>query len=199
VRGWGRAIVALAAALAGCATPPPPPPEAFLAVVVRHDLRGSWTGTWGGTPLSVLITDQSEDGDSTGGVYLGSYLLLGERSPTLSGVMTYTRKGEAVSVSVRGWTHSSGGAVAVTLTAAAPDGILRLALRGATPERLAGTGESDFRWGPQGAVQISRTTRREAEPPGPADRWGRSPTRHWPGIASPGMQGGANDPQAPVR
>jgi hypothetical protein len=150
--------------LAGCATsaPSPPPPPPPSATRLPPDLRGTWTGTWGGTPLSLLITEQADAGDPVRGVYLGTFLVLGERAPTLSGVMTYTRRGEAVSVSVRGWTR----AVTLVLAAATPDGNQRLALRGAGSERLAGTGESDFRWGPQGMVEIART----AGPPPAPDR-----------------------------
>ena len=152
------ALLSVLAVVAGCATPAPSPPPSPLPLTgLLPDLRGSWTGTWGGTPLNVLITAQEDVGDPAGGVYLGTFLVLGERAPTVSGVLTYARQGEAVSVSVRGWARASGRAISLVLAAAAPDGNLRLALGGASPQRLTGTGKSDFRWGPQGTVEIART------------------------------------------
>src|SRR6266540_3104030 len=123
-RGAAVAVLGLVALLAGCATAVPSPPPASpppSATDFFSDLRGTWTGTWGGTPLNVVITAQADGGDPAGGVYLGTFLVFGERAPTVSGVMTYTRQGEAVSVSVRGWTRASGRAVTLVLAAAAPD------------------------------------------------------------------------------
>jgi hypothetical protein len=121
------------------------------------DLRGTWKGTWGGTPLTLVLAEHLDDGEPAGGLYLGSFLLLGERAPMVSGVMTYTSRGEAVSVSVRGWARATGpAAVTLVLAAASPSGNQRLAVTGPVSQRLSGTGASDFRWGPQGPVEIAR-------------------------------------------
>jgi len=82
---------------AGCVVTPPVGPPA----VSPPDLRGTWIGTWGGTPLSFVVIDQQiSTGDS--GVVIGSWQLLGQYYPTVNGVMTTTIGGEAISTNMTG-------------------------------------------------------------------------------------------------
>ncbi len=137
--------------LAGCATGPPVGPPAVSA----PDLTGSWTGTWGGGPLTLLLTEQTI-GPGESGLVLGPWQVLGERYPTVAGVLTTTIRGERVSTNAEGLLGLSGGAVILTLRARSSAGDQRLTLRLMDRDRLQGAGESQYRWGPQGAAELTR-------------------------------------------
>ena len=145
----------LAMALAGCASGPaaPPPPPAMAPP--PPDLRGTWTGTWGGAPLTLVVSEQAELG-AYSGLYFGPVQVLGQRVPGLAGVMTSTIGGNPVSASVKGWLGSSGTAVTLLLQARTPHGHQQLTLTRVQPERLVGRGDSDFPWGPRGDVELIR-------------------------------------------
>jgi hypothetical protein len=149
-----RAALGLAVVLTACTgvTPPPPPPPPSITI---PDLRGTWSGSWGGAPLTLLVTEQQEM-DSASGVHLGSLQMFGERAPTLSGVMTSTIRGDAVSTSVQGWFGYLNGTLTLLVRGSTSDGPLELSLTRVEPERLAGTGSSSFRWGPRGHVDLIR-------------------------------------------
>jgi hypothetical protein len=149
-----RATLALVLVLAGCAgglAPPTPLPGPTTAI---PDLRGTWAGTWGGTPLTLVLVEHKEFGGSPG-IYLGPVRLLGQPVPGVSGVMTCTVEGHPVSASVQGWLGSSGGALTLVLNARTLHGSQWLTLI-PREEHLSGTGESEFRWGPRGRVQLIR-------------------------------------------
>lgn len=138
--------------LVGCSAGPPVGPPALSA----PDLRGSWTGTWGGEPFALLVTGQTTSpGES--GVMLGPWQLLGERYPTITGVMTSTIRGERVSTHADGLLAQSDGAIVVTLRARSAAGDQRVTLRLVERDRLQGSGDSQYRWGPQGPARLTRT------------------------------------------
>jgi len=141
----------LALFLAGCATAQPVAPPAVSA----PDLRGSWTGTWGGEPCALLLTEQTI-GPGESSVMLGPWQLLGERYPTVTGVLTAIILGERVSTHVAGLLGQTGGALVLMLRARAGAGDQRLTLRLVDRDRLQGSGDSQFRWGPQGPAQLTR-------------------------------------------
>lgn len=147
VAGLGLALV-----LAGCAIAPPPPPAPAAG---EPDLRGTWAGTWGGTPLALVIVEQHDLG-APSGLYLGSLQVLGQRAPGVSGVMTSTIGGQAVSVNVQGWLAATDRTLTLLLNTRTLHGTQQLTLSRVGAERLAGKGESDFRWGPRGHVELTR-------------------------------------------
>ena len=144
----GLVVVLLVAACTSAPRPAPSPADV-------PDLRGTWTGAWGGTPLRLVVLDQQAAG-GVSGVYLGSLLVVGHQQPTVSGVLTFVNRGEAVSVSAQGWLQSSRRGLTLAVDAAPPDGKLQLTLTRVAPERLTGSGTSSFRWGPQGPVELTR-------------------------------------------
>ena len=148
-------VAVLALIIAGCATSPPPEPIGVGAGVPTHDLRGMWTGTWAGTPLSLSLIPDPE-ASSPSGVYVGSWLVLGRARPSFSGIITFTRRGEAVSTRAQAWVSYATGGVTLLVQAAPTDGEQELRLRSVDGERLVGTGRSSFPWGPQGAVELQR-------------------------------------------
>jgi hypothetical protein len=147
---WSLALL-FALLLAGCTTGPPVGPPALSA----PDLTGSWTGTWGGAPLTLLVTEQTI-GPGESSLVLGPWQVLGERYPIVAGVLTGTIRGERVSTHANGLLGLSGGAVVLTLRARSPAGDQRLTLRLLDRDRLQGSGESQYRWGPQGPAELTR-------------------------------------------
>lgn len=144
--------LALLIAVTGCAhSAAPPPPIAYEPV---GELAGTWTGTWGGTPLTLVIVEHTE-GAPYSGLYFGPWLVAGGRYPGISGVLTYSSSGSPASVRFNGWIYSSR-PFTLRVLAEAPDGQLHARLRGAGAGGLAGEGESTFRWGPQGPIELSR-------------------------------------------
>ena len=136
--------------LAGCTVAPTAPP------IIVPNVGGMWAGTWGGTPVTLLITDQRDDAPSGAGVYVGSWLLLGGQTPGLSGVMSYTTRGDHVSVNVHGRFATLAGRLALIVDSAAPDGAQQLLLTSIEPDQMVGSGTSKFSWGPQGPVELKR-------------------------------------------
>ena len=99
-----RVVAGLAAVMllaAGCTTPLPQPLPAGVGVSVG-DLRGSWRGTWGGAPAALLVTDQQIQAGYSG-LYIGSYQLLGNERPGVSGILTSQIDKEQTSVHAYGW------------------------------------------------------------------------------------------------
>jgi hypothetical protein len=154
-----RTVIALAVLmlLAGACTsvtvvaePPPPGMEGTIG-----DIRGSWRGTWGGAPAALLITElQMQAGYS--GLYVGNYQLLGQERPAVSGILTSQINNEQTSVRAYGWFAGIEGQLALSLFADSPSGQQRLMLRPDGPDRFVGMGESSFRWGPNGPIQLTR-------------------------------------------
>ena len=147
-----RGLVAALVLLAGCATSPPVGPPASTA----PDLRGTWTGTWGGTPLTLVVTEQRE-GHGESGVVLGQWQLLGQVYPTAVGVLTSTIDGELVSTHMEGLVSGPPNAIVVRVQARSPAGEQWLSLRLVAADRLEGVGESQAPWGPRGPAQLVRT------------------------------------------
>lgn len=142
--------------MTGCTTSPisslAPPTAA------APDLRGTWTGTWGGSPLRLVIFEQ-RDASATSGIYVGSWQVAGRRLPGVSGIITFTNRGDRVSVGAQGWVGVSNDALRLVVAAAPSDGNQQLVLRLVDGPRLVGNGTSAFRWGPQGTVELTRTAR----------------------------------------
>jgi len=148
--------VLLAAVLGGCALGPalPPPPSGPVP-----DLVGTWRGTWGGAPAALLITQQTADSGYSG-VFVGNYQLGGPNRPGISGVLTSTIRGEAVSARAEGWAgNDAAGRLLLLVHSESPAGVQRLTLARVGPDQLQGTGDSTFGWGPRGPARLTRQAR----------------------------------------
>ena len=147
-------VLVLGLLIAGCATSPPlGPPAANVP-----DLRGTWTGTWGGTPVTLVVTEQAI-GTGESGVVLGGWQVFGDSYPTASGVLTSTVDGQATSTNMTGRLSDSGAGVILTVLARTSAGEQWLRLRVVNADRLEGAGESQTAWGPQGPAQLVRQRR----------------------------------------
>jgi len=151
-------LAALALLVGACTTgtplplPQPPPPGAGAT---SSDIRGSWRGTWGGAPVSLLITDQDAHAGSSG-LYVGTYQLLGQQRPGVAGVLTSQIAKAQTSVRAQGWFGGVDSPLTLRLLADSPSGQQRLTLRPDGPDRLVGMGDSSFRWGPSGPIELTR-------------------------------------------
>ena len=121
---------------------------------VIPDLRGTWQGTWGGAPATLLVLEQ---GGTTrqGGITVGPWPLTGAGLPSLAGVLTFASNGAPVSVNVKGRFGDLNGGLALVIDALTDDG-QQLVLTRVGPDRLGGTGTSRQRWDPQGPVELAR-------------------------------------------
>jgi hypothetical protein len=150
----GIALGAVMLFAAGCTSPLPQPLPAGAGVTVG-DIRGSWRGTWGGAPAALLITDQQLQAGYSG-LYIGSYQLLGNERPGVSGILTSQIDKEQTSVRAYGWFGGLDAQLTLRILADSPSGQQRLTLRPGGPDRLVGVGESSFRWGPNGPIELTR-------------------------------------------
>lgn len=139
---------ALALVLAGCAGVAAPPAPAGAP-----DVRGTWRGTWGGAPLTLVVTDQTE-GAAYAGLFVGPWLVSGSRYPGISGILSLSVRGAARSVRVDGWVLSAR-PLRLRLVAPALDGPVELTLTG-DGDTLTGEGAAAVRWGPAGPVVLRR-------------------------------------------
>ena len=132
----------------------PPPPTGPLP-----DLAGTWRGTWGGQPASLLITDQLTSAGYSG-LYVGTWQLGGPQRPGIAGVLTTTIRGASVSSRAEGWLgNDASGRLVLLVQTETPDGLQRLTLARVADDRLQGSGESSFRWGPRGTADLIRQAR----------------------------------------
>jgi hypothetical protein len=157
VQSTMRLVAAAAAVMlfvAACTTPLPQPLPTGAGVTVG-DIHGSWRGTWGGAPAALLITDQQLHAGYSG-LYIGNYQLLGNEQPGVSGILTSQIDKEQTSVRAYGWFGGVGGQLTLRILADSPSGQQRLTLRPDGPDRLVGVGESSFRWGPSGPIELTR-------------------------------------------
>ncbi len=137
------------------ASVPPPPITSSLTPPAKPgpDLRGTWTGTWGDTPLTLFVLTQEET--ATSDLYVGLWPLFGQRSPGLSGVLTFTVRGEAISVNVWGRLGDSNGKLTLVLDPLTANG-QQIFLTRVDEDHWAGVGTSRVSWEPQGPVELMR-------------------------------------------
>jgi len=155
-RGAGVLVAVISALLGACAAPP------ALATPVGQmpDLRGTWTGTWGGAPVTLVILEQ-RDAEPVDGVTVGPWQVFGRTLPGVAGILTVKIRNEMVSVNVQGRLGTSNGRLALVLEPATVNGGW-ISLTRLGENRLAGTGTALMSWEPQGPVELIR------QPQGPA-------------------------------
>jgi hypothetical protein len=155
-RPWAAALVlVLATVLGACAGPP----RLTTPVGLMPDLRGTWTGTWGASPVTLVILEQS-DAEPVDGVTVGPWPVSGQNLPGVVGVFTVRIRNETVSVNVNGRLGTSYGRLTLVLEPATVNGGW-VSLQRLDENRLAGTGTAQMSWEPQGRVELTR------QPPGP--------------------------------
>jgi len=154
-----RALAVLfALSLAACATEP----RLGQPQNVIPDLRGTWQGTWGGEPVTLLVLEQGGTARQ-GGISVGPWALTGAGLPSLGGVLTFPSNGAPVSVNVQGRFGDWNGGFTLVVDALTRDG-QQLVLTHVTTDRLRGTGTSRQRWDPEGPVELARAGQTRRSP-----------------------------------
>src|SRR3989475_6912797 len=125
-----------------------------MAAGPAPDLRGTWTGMWGASPLTLLVLEQHEASPGDG-VSLGSWHVLGRELPGVSGVLTFTVRGEAISVNVQGRLGDSNRRLTLVLEPVTVNGG-QITLTRLGEHRLAGVGTSQMSSEPQGPAEPGR-------------------------------------------
>jgi hypothetical protein len=148
-------LFVVAALLAACSMAPPPlvPPAGPLP-----DVRGTWTGTWGGAPMTLVILDQT-DAAPVDGVSVGPWQVFGRNLPGVSGILTVKIRTEMVSTNVQGRLGMANGRLALELAPATANGGW-ISLTKLDETRMSGTGMGQMSWEPQGPVELVRRAAR---------------------------------------
>jgi len=146
--------VAFVAVLAGCAPAPPPlGPLTPGAAVQTQDLRGTWAGTWAGSPLTLVVTSQQDV--ATSDLTIGPWPVGGHIGPGITGVLTYAAAGQPMSVNVTGRLGSLNGRPALVLEPAGQVGQF-MTLTFMDANRMVGMGRSHAQWDPEGPAELVR-------------------------------------------
>src|SRR2546427_1603757 len=151
VRWGGLLVVALTTLLgAACATTP----SVTMPAAVLPDLRGTWTGTWGGTPLTLVVLEQRH-ASPVDGVSVGPWHVLGRELPSVSGVLTFSVRGEPVSVNVHGRLGDWNGRLTLVIEPLTVNGG-QITLSPAGEHRMTGDGTPAGARGPPGPGELVR-------------------------------------------
>jgi hypothetical protein len=153
------AAIMLAAEVAGAQQPPPPGAGGW------PDLSGTWKGTWGGAPTTLVIFKKSEAafvGQALSGLTNFASTVVGQNDSEVRGTLSTNGRAGPLSVTVNGRLGLFNGRLTLVLTGQPGwtySDYQELVLTTVTPERLAGTGNSTAQWGPEGPVELKRETR----------------------------------------
>ena len=159
-----RAAVLLVAIITGTASaqqpvPPPPAPQAW------PDLSGTWKGTWGGAPTTLVVFKKNEAafvGQALSGMYNFAQAVVGQNDGDVTGTLTTDGKAGPLSVGVAGRLGVFNNRLTLVLNARPGFGIndyQELVFTTVTPDELTGNGTSTMQWGPSGPVDLKRTVR----------------------------------------
>jgi hypothetical protein len=164
-----RALAAVAAVLAMAtlthAQQPPPPPPPGAAPVGLPDLSGTWKGTWGDAPTTLVIFKRSEAalvGQALSGLSNFASTVVGQGDSTVKGTLSTNGRAGPLSVAVNGRLGLFNNRLTLVLNAQPGwtwSDYQELVLTTVTPERMSGTGTSTAQWGPTGPVELKRETR----------------------------------------
>jgi hypothetical protein len=153
--------IAMAAGAAGAQQPAPP----AAAPPTWPDLSGTWKGTWGGAPTTLVIFKRSEGAfvsQALGGMYSFAQQVVGQGDSDVVGTLTTDGRAGPISVSAAGRMGTFNNRLTLVLNAQPGFGIRdyqELVFTTVTPEQLSGTGTSTMQWGPAGEISLKRQAR----------------------------------------
>jgi hypothetical protein len=154
-------LVALAVGAASAQQPAPPAP----APQAWPDLSGSWKGTWGGSPATLVIFKRSEAAfvsQALGGMYNFAQAVVGQNDGDVQGTLSTSGAAGPLSVSVAGRLGVFNNRLTLVLNARPGFGIndyQELVFTTVTAQQLQGSGTSTMQWGPNGPIDLQRTAR----------------------------------------
>ena len=154
-------LVAVAAGAAGAQQPGPPPPSPPR----WPDLSGTWKGTWGGASTTLVIFKRSEAtfmSQAMGGLSSYAQAEVGQGDSDVRGTLMTDGRAGPLSVAATGRLGVFNDRLTLILNARPGFGIndfQELVFTSVTPDRLIGSGTSSMQWGPDGPIDLTRTTR----------------------------------------
>jgi hypothetical protein len=162
-----RALMAVAAVfamatLAHAQQPPPAPPAPQAGL---PDLSGTWKGTWGDAPTTLVIFKKSESalvGQALSGLSNFASTAVGQGDSDVKGTLSTNGRAGPLSVAVSGRLGMFNNRLTLVLNGQPGwtwSDYQELVLTTVTPERLTGSGTSTAQWGPTGPVELKREPR----------------------------------------
>ena len=152
-------VLVAGAASAQQPAPAPPAPQAW------PDLSGTWKGTWGEAPTTLVLFKKSEAafmGQALSGMYNFAQAVVGQNDGEVKGTLSTDGRAGPISVTVTGRMGVFNNRLTLVLNAQPGFGIndyQELVFTTVTPEQLAGSGSSTMQWGPAGPVDLKRAAR----------------------------------------
>ena len=138
---------------------PPPVPAGW------PDLSGTWKGTWGGAPTTLVVFKKSEAafvGQALSGLSNFAQSVVGQNDGEVKGTLSTDGRAGPVSVTVTGRMGIFNGRLTLVLNAQPGwnwNDYQELVFTTVTPQQLAGTGTTTHQWGPTGAIDLKRETK----------------------------------------
>jgi hypothetical protein len=154
-------LLVMAVGAASAQQPAPPAP----AVPGWPDLSGTWKGTWGGVPTTLVIFKRNEAafvGQALGGMYSFAQQVVGQGDADVAGTLTTDGRAGPLSVSTSGRLGTFNNRLTLVLNAQPGFGtrdFQELVFTTVTPDQLAGSGTSTMQWGPTGPIDLKRQAR----------------------------------------
>jgi hypothetical protein len=151
-------LLVLAGGPASAQQPPPPAP----APQGWPDLSGTWKGTWGGTPATLVLFKKSEAafvGQALTGMYNFAQAVVGQNDGDVKGTLSTSGAAGPLSVGVAGRLGVFNNRLTLVLNARPGFGIndyQELVFTTVTAQELQGSGSSTMQWGPNGPVDLKR-------------------------------------------
>jgi len=148
--------IVLVTSIASAQQPPPPVPAGW------PDLSGTWKGTWGGAPTTLVIFKKSETafvGQALSGFSNFAQTLVGQNDGEVKGTLATDGRAGPLSVTVTGRMGIFNGRLTLVLNAQPGwnwNDSQELVFTTVTPQQLAGNGTTTQQWGPSGAIDLKR-------------------------------------------
>jgi hypothetical protein len=128
------------------------------------DLSGTWTGTWGGQPTTLVIQGQGSEQPQEG-LFVGTIsvdaLLSAQQQATVSGTITHPGPSGPLSSTFTGRVDYVAGQLTLLLNLPTFNEFQEIALAVEGNERLVGAAARDIPEGPRGAIRLVRQAPRK--------------------------------------
>ena len=156
IRLLATAALVLMASVASAQQPPPPVPAGW------PDLSGTWRGTWGGAPTTLVIFRRSESafvGQALSGFSNFAQSVVGQNDGEVRGTLSTDGRAGPLSLSVSGRMGIFNGRLTLVVNGQPGwnwNDSQELVFTTVTPQQMTGTGTTTQQWGPSGAIDLKR-------------------------------------------
>jgi hypothetical protein len=156
IRLLATAALVLIVSSASAQQPPPPVPAGW------PDLSGTWRGTWGGAPTTLVIFKRSEAAfvsQALSGFSNFAQTVVGHNDGEVRGTLSTDGRAGPLSLSVSGRMGIFNGRLALVLNGQPGwswNDSQELVFTTVTPQQMTGSGTTTQQWGPNGAIDLTR-------------------------------------------